>query len=73
MADAHVEDVQLPGIDVLKHVVDAHCHPTDEIDISSEDMDSMSIKICAMATRSDDQIRVAELAQRYPEKVHQLL
>jgi hypothetical protein len=69
MAEAHVQNVQLPGSDVLEHVYDVHCHPTDEIDIPDAIMDELSIRICAMATRSDDQLRVSALAKRYPQKV----
>lgn len=33
--------------EVLAHVVDVHCHPTDS-PISQATMDSLRIKICAM-------------------------
>ncbi len=69
MAEGHVQNVQLPGNDVLEHVYDVHCHPTDEIDIPDAIMDDLSIRICAMATRSDDQSRVSALSRRYPQKV----
>lgn len=69
MAEGHVQNVQLPGKDVLEHVYDVHCHPTDEIDIPDAIMGDLSIRICAMATRWEDQERVSALALRYPQKV----
>ena len=41
--------------DVLEHVVDVHCHPTDSA-ISPRAIEELPIKICAMATRPDDQV-----------------
>jgi Tat protein secretion system quality control protein TatD with DNase activity len=63
------EDSVLPSKDVLEHVVDVHCHPTDEIEIADHVMNSLHIKICAMATNSNDQQRVADLAKRFPHNV----
>ncbi|KAH8120031.1 TatD DNase family Scn1 [Phellopilus nigrolimitatus] len=57
-----------PSKDILKHVIDAHCHPTDS-DIPSEIMDNLSITVCAMATHQGDQALVARLARNHPEKV----
>lgn len=68
-ADMTSEIIPLPGRDVLEHVVDVHCHPTDEIDVSDEVMSGLSIKLCAMASHFEDQKRVADLARRYPDKV----
>ncbi|PSR71090.1 hypothetical protein PHLCEN_2v13059 [Hermanssonia centrifuga] len=59
---------QLGPPEVLAHVVDVHCHPTDSR-ISPEVMDSLPIRICAMATRGNDQALVRNLAKEYPEKV----
>ncbi|KAL5495101.1 SCN1 [Sanghuangporus weigelae] len=57
-----------PSRDVLKHVVDVHCHPTDsEIPISV--VDELPITICAMATRYEDQVLVADLARAHPDRV----
>ncbi|KAH9951012.1 hypothetical protein B0H21DRAFT_874797 [Amylocystis lapponica] len=53
---------------VLKHIVDVHCHPTDSI-ISPEDMATLPIHICAMATRQSDQALVRALASAHPDKV----
>ncbi|ESK92701.1 dnase family scn1 [Moniliophthora roreri MCA 2997] len=54
--------------DVLRHVVDVHCHPTDS-PVASEIMEALSITICAMGTRQEDQALVRDLATSYPEKV----
>ncbi|PFH52242.1 hypothetical protein AMATHDRAFT_74306 [Amanita thiersii Skay4041] len=54
---------------VVEHVTDVHCHPTDAPVISVEAMQSLQITICAMATRPSDQTRVRDLAIRYPSKV----
>ena len=58
----------LPSSDVLKHIVDVHCHPTDS-EITEEHMRELEITICAMATRREDQELVADLALKYPDKV----
>lgn len=55
--------------DVLRHVVDVHCHPTDAGDIPPEAMETLEITICAMASMQSDQQRVAALAEAYPDKV----
>jgi len=59
----------LPSSDVLEHIVDVHCHPTDEAEIADDVMNNLHIKICAMATNSNDQQRVAGLAMRFPDNV----
>ncbi|KAG8983757.1 hypothetical protein FRB90_005781, partial [Tulasnella sp. 427] len=58
----------LPPNDVLSHVIDAHCHPTDN-EIPASVMDDLKTHICAMASRQDDQVRVADLARQWPDKV----
>lgn len=58
----------VPQVEVLRHITDVHCHPTDS-EISTEEMMALPITICAMATRQSDQILVAELARAYPQKV----
>ncbi|KIK87032.1 hypothetical protein PAXRUDRAFT_831866 [Paxillus rubicundulus Ve08.2h10] len=57
-----------PSLDVLRHVVDVHCHPTDSV-ATTEAMDNLSITICAMSSRQADQLLVRDLAKAYPEKV----
>ena len=58
----------LPPLDVLRHVVDVHCHPTDS-EVTTEAMDNLAITICAMSSRPADQSLVRDLANAYPEKV----
>ncbi|EGO00869.1 hypothetical protein SERLA73DRAFT_87191 [Serpula lacrymans var. lacrymans S7.3] len=60
--------VSLVAPEVLRHVVDVHCHPTDS-EISPNTMDKLPITICAMATRMEDQRLVRDLATAYPSKV----
>jgi hypothetical protein len=60
---------QLPGNDVLQHIVDVHCHPTDEIEVPEDVMSALEIKVCAMSSRFDDQQRVSDLALKFPDKV----
>ncbi|KXN88838.1 Cut9-interacting protein scn1 [Leucoagaricus sp. SymC.cos] len=53
---------ELPSSDILRHVVDVHCHPTDSPSITPESIDKLPITICAMSTRERDQILVRNLA-----------
>jgi len=62
----------LPAKDVLAHVVDAHCHPTDN-EVEGEDVASLPIRLCAMATRADDQAKVADLATKNPKRVNNII
>ncbi|KIM47473.1 hypothetical protein M413DRAFT_22133 [Hebeloma cylindrosporum] len=63
-------DPDLPSADVLRHVVDVHCHPTDAPGgVSVDSMDKLDITICAMSSMESDQGKVRELGTRYPEKV----
>ena len=57
-----------PSQDVLKHVVDVHCHPTDS-EIPDDVMCELPITVCAMATRQEDQALVAGLARAHPDRV----
>jgi hypothetical protein len=61
-----------PGKDVLAHVVDVHCHPTDN-EIGFEDSASLPIRLCAMASRADDQVKVADLATKNPKRVNNMV
>lgn len=64
-----MSETDLPNAQVLRHVVDVHCHPTDAGHITSESMDNLAITICAMSTMQSDQSRVRDLANAYPDKV----
>lgn len=57
-----------PSPDVLRHLVDVHCHPTDS-EVTAEAMDNLFMTICAMSSRQSDQPLVRDLAEKYPEKV----
>lgn len=59
----------LPSQEVLHHVVDVHCHPTDAPSVSPHSMDRLQITICAMSTMQSDQQLVHDLAISYPTKV----
>ena len=54
--------------EVLAHVVDVHCHPTDS-PIDQQQIDSLHIRVCAMATRPSDQGLVYDFAIAHPDKV----
>lgn len=54
--------------DVLAHVVDVHCHPTDS-PTDAELLKAVPIHLCAMATRGSDQALVRDFAKAYPDKV----
>ncbi|KAJ4485746.1 TatD related DNase-domain-containing protein [Lentinula aciculospora] len=60
---------ELPSSEVLRHVVDVHCHPTDAPSILPESMEKLGITICAMSSRASDQSLVYNLAKLYPKKV----
>ncbi|KAJ7361459.1 TatD DNase family Scn1 [Mycena albidolilacea] len=55
--------------DVLQHVVDAHCHPTEANSISAESMKRLQISVCAMSTHHGDQSLVRDLALQNSTKV----
>lgn len=59
----------LPSSDVLRHLVDVHCHPTDTYPVSPKAMEELQITVCAMASRTEDQALVRDLAASYPSKV----
>lgn len=62
--------MDLPSAEVLRHIVDVHCHPTDAPEgVSDASMESLEITICAMSTMPSDQAKVRNLALRYPDKV----
>ncbi|OBZ79886.1 Cut9-interacting protein scn1 [Grifola frondosa] len=53
---------------VLQHVVDVHCHPTDS-DTPPGLLAALPIRLCAMATRQNDQPLVRALAHAHPDKI----
>ena len=56
--------------EVLAHIVDVHCHPTDSnMAMTLDAMRDIPIRLCAIATRQSDQRLVADLACAYPESV----
>ncbi|KAI0319429.1 hypothetical protein OF83DRAFT_1054948 [Amylostereum chailletii] len=59
----------MPDPSVLAHVTDVHCHPTDSGPVDNTAMKSLPITICAMASKMDDQGKVRELAENWPDKV----
>ncbi|KIY50430.1 TatD DNase family Scn1 [Fistulina hepatica ATCC 64428] len=60
----------MPSIDVLKHVVDVHCHPTDSPEsVTAESMARVHITVCAMASQQSDQHLVKDMAIRFHDKV----
>ncbi|KAJ4478002.1 hypothetical protein C8R41DRAFT_897140 [Lentinula lateritia] len=60
---------ELPPSEVLQHVVDVHCHPTDAPSILPESMEKLDITICAMSSKPSDQPLVYNLAKSHPRKV----
>jgi hypothetical protein len=63
-----LQSFPLPVPEVLRHVVDVHCHPTDS-QIQPKSMEDLQITICAMSTRPSDQDLVGVLAEARPDKV----
>ncbi|CCA67160.1 related to Cut9 interacting protein scn1 [Serendipita indica DSM 11827] len=59
----------LPPREVLAHLVDVHCHPTEELNISDEVMRALPIRLCSMSSNFDDQDKVEDLYNGYPDKV----
>ncbi|PPQ79424.1 hypothetical protein CVT25_002694 [Psilocybe cyanescens] len=61
---------ELPSPDVLRRIVDVHCHPTDApAGVSSKSVQRLLISVCAMSTMQSDQHKVKELALSCPEKI----
>ncbi|KAI5898231.1 uncharacterized protein SCHCODRAFT_02529608, partial [Schizophyllum commune H4-8] len=55
-------------VEIATHIVDVHAHPTDSL-IPHALLDDPGHTICAMATRRNDQARVAALARAHPKRV----
>jgi Tat protein secretion system quality control protein TatD with DNase activity len=59
----------LPPPEVLAHVVDVHCHPTDAPSITESAIEDLPCTLCAMATQEGDQSKVATLARTRPDRI----
>lgn len=59
----------LPAPEVLAHLVDVHCHPTDVPSIASSTIESLPCTLCAMSTQEGDQSKVAALARARPDRI----
>src|SRR6266404_667477 len=59
----------LPAPEVLAHLVDVHCHPTDAPSVTASSIESLPCTLCAMSTRAEDQSKVAALARAHPERI----
>ncbi|KAH9178653.1 TatD DNase family Scn1 [Lactarius sanguifluus] len=58
-----------PAPQVLEHLVDVHCHPTDAPSITASSIESLPCTLCAMSTQAGDQSKVAALARAHPDRV----
>ncbi|KAI0308270.1 hypothetical protein B0F90DRAFT_148312 [Multifurca ochricompacta] len=59
----------LPVPEVLVHLVDVHCHPTDAPSIATSTIESLPCTLCPMSTQQGDQSKVAEFARARPDRV----
>jgi Tat protein secretion system quality control protein TatD with DNase activity len=59
----------LPAPEILAHLVDVHCHPTVAPVIATSTIESLPCTLCAMATRVEDQQKVAALARARPDRI----
>jgi Tat protein secretion system quality control protein TatD with DNase activity len=59
----------LPAPEILVHIVDVHCHPTDALSIAASTIESLPCTLCAMATQEGDQSKVAALARARPDRI----
>lgn len=58
-----------PSPQVLAHLVDVHCHPTDSPSITTSLIESLPCTLCAMSTHAGDQSKVAALARAHPDRI----
>jgi Tat protein secretion system quality control protein TatD with DNase activity len=58
-----------PAPQVLAHLVDVHCHPTDAPSITTSSIESLPSTLCAMSTQAGDQSKVAALARAHPDRI----
>ena len=54
-----------PAPQVLAHLVDVHCHPTDAPSLTASTIESPACTLCAMSTQAGDQSKVAALARAH--------
>jgi len=59
----------LPAPEVFAHLIDVHCHPTVAPTIAASTIESLPCTLCAMASRVEDQSKVAALARARPDRV----
>jgi Tat protein secretion system quality control protein TatD with DNase activity len=59
----------LPASEILAHLIDVHCHPTDAPSIAASTIESLPCTLCAMSTQEGDQSKVASLARARPDRV----
>jgi Tat protein secretion system quality control protein TatD with DNase activity len=59
----------LPAPEVFAHLTDVHCHPTVAPTIAASTIESLPCTLCAMASRVEDQSKVAALARARPDRV----
>jgi Tat protein secretion system quality control protein TatD with DNase activity len=61
--------IMSPSPEVLAHLVDVHCHPTDGPSIPASSIESLPCTLCAMSTQAGDQSKVAALARDHPDRI----
>jgi Tat protein secretion system quality control protein TatD with DNase activity len=59
----------LPTPEVFAHLIDVHCHPTVAPAITASTIESLPCTLCPMASRVEDQSKVAALARARPDRV----
>jgi Tat protein secretion system quality control protein TatD with DNase activity len=59
----------LPAPEILAHLIDVHCHPTDAPTIAVSTIESFPCTLCPMASRVEDQSKVAALVRARPDRV----
>ncbi len=64
-----IATIMSPAPQVLAHLVDVHCHPTDAPSIATSSIESLPCTLCAMSTQAGDQSKVAALARANPDRV----
>jgi Tat protein secretion system quality control protein TatD with DNase activity len=60
---------KLPTPEVFAHLIDVHCHPTVAPTIAASTIESLPCTLCPMASRAEDQSKVAALVRARPDRV----